>query len=649
MNVLAKNIAPNMDVKLLQNKTWIANDINDNYWEVAKSSFGVCVDESTPKAHLSKIIFEIEICPKGYLTDSLFSTLLIDIKRCLINIYESNTTEKPYRLVGICRNIIYLVISVNEHRIDCNLPPILCLSQITEEDIIDFIQSFDIDAELFFTVIDEISSLPHKPNKKDWAHIKAKFSIRSKTFSVIKQRIITSKNPSLYSSANTKSKKYSDANTKRCIEEMSLPNKKTVQNYISDINHLFTSSKGMISPIKFSPYDLIGGDEGLANIFSSFQNEIKTSIIPVEIAFHLISKSLKFQYMYGEALLTYLKAIDTHYKNSTEHLCRSTLLKNSNRREKLFLEVDIPNELSPLNIKILGLEKETKHEDYLSVTQAIYLYVATMYILLASLSATRELSLLLLKRDCFKHSPLDGLFDLIFKQQKSSTNNNLKTIHRPITKPIYALGLKYCMFSQYLENRFNIYHEDKNGFLFTNFHCIKKIITRHFDCVDSELIPNHLSSDTMQSILNFFSDWSEVPLIDGKRWYVNDHQFRRLFAILYFNLTDEKGIEELSWFLGHESLEMTFHYAEQNPSSEWIDEAIISISKRAANINQNLSVDDEIAKVIEVSKEKSLKLNLQLESVVYQAINDRINRTDEEVHFERTDGQDIYFYFTKAR
>lgn len=650
MSDLAKQLSlSSANIPFLESKTWIANDVNSNYWEVAKSSHSVVVNSNTPKSHLTTIIFKKEICSNGLLTDDLFSILLVDIKQCLINIIESNATEKPYRLQGICRNFIYLIIAVNEGRNKSGLPPILSLSQITEEDVLEYVKSYDIGAEVFFAVVGELASLKNKPNKVDWEGIKAKLSIKNKTFSIIKQRITNSKNPELYKSKKTEIKKFGDANTKRDINEMYLPNKKTVQNIVADINHLFTSSNGLISPISFSPYELIGGEEGLVCMFKSFQNEIKTSIIPLEVAFHLISTSLKFQTSYSNALLEYLKAIDLHYKDSTEHLAKSTLKKDCDRREELFHEVEMPKELLPLKIKILGLEKETKSQSYLSLTQAIYLYVASMYILLACISATRELSILLLRRSCFEKSPLDGLCDIVFKQVKSNTNNRLRTIHRPINERIYTLGLQFSEFSQYLENRFNIYHEDSESYLFTNFFTIKKIITSHFDCTDEELIANHLSDDTMQTLLDQFSDWAEVPLIDGKRWYVNEHQFRRLFAILYFNLTEEKGIEELSWFLGHESLDMTFHYAEQNPSSDWIDEAIISISKRAANLNQNLNVDEEIAKVVEVSKEKSLKLNLQLESVVYQAINDRIKRTGEDVHFERVDGNDIYFYFTKVK
>jgi hypothetical protein len=631
---------------IAKSKTWIANDITCNYWLVAKSGYAINVNNNTPKQRLVKISFKKEICPGGFLTDSLFCNLLADLQQCLINIVENGSTQKPYRLRCISNNIIYLIISVNEHRSEYDLPPILAFNQITEENIFDFIKSFAIEPEVIYSVLRELRSLQEKPKEQDWVNIKNKYSIRTKTFSVLKSRITTSKNSKIYKSTKSENNKFDNANTSREISDIQAPNKKTVQNYISDINHLFQNSNHLMFPLKFSPYELFGNEESLNGIFKEFQRNIKTSIIPLETGFHLISNALKFQHDYGESILGYLKAIDDHYKKNTAHLKKSTLMKNCNRRKKLFYEIEIPKPLTPLNIKNLGLEGDAKPLDGISLTQVIYLYAASMYILLASFSATRELSLLLLKRDCFHHSPLDGLFDIRFKQQKANTHNMLQTIYRPIPKAIYRLGLQYSEFSQYLENRYGIFSSDYESFLFTNFHGIKKIVTRHFQSLSDVHIPNHVCDDTMKSLLDFFTDWTDVPLIDGKRWYVSDHQFRRLFAILYFNLTDETGIEELAWFLGHESLEMAFHYAEVAPSSEWMDEAIKSISKRAVSINKSLTIDEEIAQIIEVSKEKSLKLNLQLEGVIYEAINERIKSTGEKVHFKRVDEKDIYFYFS---
>jgi hypothetical protein len=632
--------------------SWIGNGYRFPYWRVAKSDKSIDVDFDTPRSHLTIIYFNKKISSDNLLTDKINCRILADVKQCLKNTFESGSTGKPYRLKSINRNIISFILSVNEEREVNGLPPILTLNQITKENVLDFLQTFQISAEQFYAVIDELNLLKKHPKNKDWEGIKLKLKIRSKTFSIIKARITHSKLPDLYISSNSKVKEYYDANISRNISELIQVNKKTVQNITSDIDHLFSNSQGTKYPINFSPNEASGGDVGLSNLFSVFQTEIKTAAMPLEVAFHLISQSMKFQHNYGPSLLKYLKAVDNHYKDSCKHLELSTLLKECTRRERLFLEVECPTELNDLNIKILGLEHEIKREDNnnesISLVNAIQLYLSSIYILLTAFLATRELSVLLLKRNCLERSPLDDLCDIKFKQQKSSKFNILETIHRPIPSQIYDLVLVYCEFSQYLEQRYGIFHDDEESYLLTNFHEVKKIITRHFTPSNIDMVPDHLYQNVMQTYLDYFSDWSAVPLSEGKRWYATEHQFRRLFAILYFNLSNEEGIEELSWFLGHGSLEMTFGYAEINPSSEWMDEAAISISKRATSINENLNADKTINKIIKVAKEKTLKLNLQLEDVVYQAINERINKTGEEVHFKRSNDKNIYFYFTEG-
>ena len=60
----------------------------------------------------------------------------------------------------------------------------------------------------------------------------------------------------------------------------------------------------------------------------------------------------------------------------------------------------------------------------------------------------------------------------------------------------------------------------------------------------------------------------------------------------------------------------------------------------------SVEIDSEIQEIIKTSKEISMKLNLQIEGVVYEAINQRIAKTGEQVHFKKSAGNNIYFYFS---
>lgn len=637
-------------------RNWIANDYNDPYWDVPKIGEKLNLDASTARNKTKRVFFNKNIGDDNLLTDKINRNILSDLKKCYDYSISKEIISRPYRISTINNTIIQFLLGVNEIRNNNFLLPIVTLSQITEDDFLSYLKSFQFTEEQFFLVVDELNKLEKKPTESDWDIILNKFPLQKKTASIIKSRLKNSKLSNIYKSERGSLKEYDDANISRSVYELLSVNIKSVQNITSEIDILYKSRSEQTNPITFSPYKSLGGTEGICELFDKVQEDRKTSAIPVETAFHLISKSLSFQKKYSKSILIYIKEIDSHYKNKCSHLAQSTLLNNCFRRENFFKQITIPEELKELNITILGLEHEIKTFDggnyyrkEMPLVIAIKLYIASMYILLSSFLATRSISIIFLKRNCFEQSPLDGLFDVIFKQAKSSRINSLEYIFRPIPEVIFDHGIDYAEFSQYLEQRYNIYNEDEDGYLFTSFHKNKNIITRHFEPNHEEsLEPSHISNDFIIECLDLFSDWTESPLYEGKRWYPSRHQFRRIFAVLYFNFTDDCGLEELSWFLGHDSLEITFGYAEMNPSEEWMEEAIKSISERACCINDKIYADDDILELVTESKELSIKLNLQLEGIVYKAINERIKNTGEEVHFKKLVNNNIYFYFTNG-
>ena len=78
MSDLAKQLSlSSANIPFLESKTWIANDVNSDYWKVAKSGYSMVVDSNTPKSHLTTIIFKKEICSNGLLTDDLYLASII--------------------------------------------------------------------------------------------------------------------------------------------------------------------------------------------------------------------------------------------------------------------------------------------------------------------------------------------------------------------------------------------------------------------------------------------------------------------------------------------------------------------------------------------------------------------------------------------
>ncbi len=143
-------------------------------------------------------------------------------------------------------------------------------------------------------------------------------------------------------------------------------------------------------------------------------------------------------------------------------------------------------------------------------------------------------------------------------------------------------------------------------------------------------------------------DWVESPLIDGKRWYPRIHQFRRSFAVLYFNFSDGEGLDELSWFLGHANLDQTFHYAEISPTSEWIEEAILTIAKIAASLDKKINADDDIKEIVDQARVAS-NISTVIQPLVQKLIAEHKEKTNQEVRFCRIENEDVFFYFSGSK
>ncbi|WP_086479617.1 site-specific integrase [Oceanospirillum sanctuarii] len=61
---------------------------------------------------------------------------------------------------------------------------------------------------------------------------------------------------------------------------------------------------------------------------------------------------------------------------------------------------------------------------------------------------------------------------------------------------------------------------------------------------------------------NDFCDYCSIEALDeyGHSYSFSDHQFRRFLAMSYYYRYDDADLPSLSWFLGHESVDMTMHY-----------------------------------------------------------------------------------------
>ncbi|WP_166370282.1 hypothetical protein [Psychromonas sp. SA13A] len=623
-----------------ENYTWLIES-TPNYWTVK--------NESNAQTGTTKMYFNKPIAPGCLLTNDNFLLLKKDLERTYKFIVEQGYIKKSRQLVQSHYYIINFIYYINEKRSLEKQPAILGMAQLTQNDVINYIKTYAPTIELTSAVVAEVTNPNFLGTKKNWEKLRRKLSLTKQDLALLKSRISNSKNKALYISKTTTKREFADANKTRGIEELHLPNSKTVDNVIYYIELLFKASVIQESKFSFSPLSMFNDGTLLFKIFQSFR---KTAIIPLDTAFHLIAKAAEFNSVYAKPLLEYLKEVDGYFlKHST--LLSNSRLNNDSKNKIIQDAVKLPIELIPLNIKKLGFRydnddfKDEFNRNGMTLITAIQLCFASIFILSTSFLATRKASIELLKKNSFVTSEMDDSYEIFFEQMKTLNSQVSQTISRPIPERVYDWGIQAVELSLYLDSRRGLNLPESDSFLFT-----ENMVIFGFFSTDNNnskgSISKGVGKDFIQTLLDIFSDWCETPLSSDERWYCTPHQLRRIFAVLYFNLTNECGIEELAWMLGQDSLKVTFSYAEVSPDEHWLDLAKVHLVNQANALLSSIETDRELKEIIDTSKKTSIKLNLQLEDVVYEAINKRIADTGEEVHFKKLANNNIYFYFSEG-
>tara|TARA_R110001583_G_C5668839_1_gene410510 strand:- start:6396 stop:8408 length:2013 start_codon:yes stop_codon:yes gene_type:complete len=654
--IFEKELIDFLDTSLYPKPRWMMNNSNyDNEWMMAKAGFDIPTIISTKTCN--KLSFKREISPGEYLTDKINEPLLTDIRNSLLYLDVNARITRPKRVAEILATATKLILHANEIRNADGKPLIRSLELIKFDDIKDYLLSFNVDRDTFDHILESIITRWDSEKKIDWNLLKAESSLTTRGFASVKHKIykyLKDHNESLNRVSHYNPEYPNASNRKFDIDTDLLPSETIISNEISKLEALYTSRPAQKYMFQHSAHSLFSSGQA---IFSDLVASEKTQIMPINVAFHNITKALHFAREYGPSIREYMADLSKSEKNSIDELniSPSNIRRNTLKIiEHAFKNTKIPDSLEKLHI-VSWQVKEFKNIEHaelrkgLPVGAAILLYIASMWILLASFSAGRLTSLLTLKRNCFQQSPIDGLFDIVMRIPKGSERFELEDVHRPIPDLIYDYGLEFALFTCELEERQSYFANEDEVFLFGKILSLQSYAAfAHAQFKENEdpIYRYPLSGYSIYKALCFFQDWSESPLIDGRRWYPSNHQFRRIFAILYFNFSDEVGLEELSWFMGHSGLEQTFHYAEVSPTEEWIDEAEAAISRIGSSLNKAIHGDEVVDNIIEKAR-KTTSIALVLEPLIRTMIDEHKSKTGQEVRFYKIEGEEVFFYFCK--
>ena len=629
---------------------WMQNEsIDDQTWILSRVAFKPS-EGGNNKTNTDKMSFKRLVSPGEYLTEQLWLPLLTDIRNSLLYLDVSGKITRPSRICDVFLTATSLILHANELRLLSSKQPIRSLDHIRFEDLKSYLLAFKVDRSAFEATLKIILDNWDRREDIDWALLKRDSELTTRVFMSLKHKITQYLNINYdnFKSPGKHLREYPQANTNKFDLDFDLvPKEKTISNMISQLEALHSARPAQLYKFQYSPMSLFSSGR---TIFEVMLEPQKTPLMPVMVSLHALSSALHYVRVYGPSLRQYLSGLDTAELGRIEDLGYSKRTCENHKREiqnYAFRKTIKPKSLKPLNIISWGLETAKCDSSYwksgMSVSVAVKLYVAAMWIILASFSAGRTTSFQSLKRDCFRQSPVDGLFDLVLRIPKGSERFELEETHRPIPDLIYDYGLEFASLVCDLEVRRGFIADDSESYLFGAILADRSISASRYDGNDFYKAP--LGGLAISSAIDLFQDWSGSPVIDGKRWYPVTHQFRRLFAVLYFNFSDQLGLEELSWFMGHADLDQTFHYAEVSPTDEWMEEAELTIARIGSKLNKTIYGDEIVQNIVDKAR-RSREITTVLEHLVHSMIEEHKDKTGQEVRFHKIDGGNVFFYFS---
>lgn len=280
--------------------------------------------------------------------------------------------------------------------------------------------------------------------------------------------------------------------------------------------------------------------------------------LPSKVVFSAVRNAIEFHLQYANPLIVSLR-------NLVDALSKKRIALRENVRSST-VKILSPKEFSFLlhpEIRAIGVEKWTVSKEKnrfdairknKGLAELIRVYYGCVQIVVGALMARRQKELAELSaQGCLDESKRFLLF------RKGKSTRLLEGMNAMTARPIDEIAVE--MIESLIE-----FHK-----IYLEFNLIKEL-GHLFDSV-SQQDPCKLISVTRQKWLfaknlDYFCDYFETPLRDGKRFYIRNHQLRRFFALAFFWGNGFGGLDTLRWFLGHTDPEHLYRYITENTPGE---------------------------------------------------------------------------------
>ncbi|MEZ8535020.1 hypothetical protein AB9R81_18120 [Vibrio cyclitrophicus] len=299
----------------------------------------------------------------------------------------------------------------------------------------------------------------------------------------------------------------------------------------------------------------------------------RTPNIPTDIALHYLNAAIKLISVYGEGII------------EAKKVCEMQLMKIHKNNPKFKRDYILSDRCSSkINLPLNNFTRDYNVTRYNELNTSVELHelrtdvtvlygykmlMAATYILIHTFCIKRVSENVELKDSSLEHG-LWGGYELFFGIRKTlPTENSFLVTGRPIPNIVFE------GFNLLIEANEHFYNEQEDIYIFP-----KKYTTNR-----KGNLPNNqpMTAKSMINMLKAFGDFIDVPttLTNGirSRFYLSrTHVMRRFGARAFYALTDISDFPALTWLMGHNSTEETWHYLlEEVGSEELTEEEAISV------------------------------------------------------------------------
>ena len=331
-------------------------------------------------------------------------------------------------------------------------------------------------------------------------------------------------------------------------EKRSFLSIRTFRNVLTSLRKLHSYSNKFIYPISLPNKNIL---DNIEHFETQYKNKGRFKTIPSNIVFSYVKSAIEFHYKYGNDIV---ETYNNFYNVLNSKNYNFDKFKYSEELETIFLNCLTPNlkKFGVKSIKSLDNKLYDGKERFNTLRQNTYfydllkVYFGSVQVVIGALMARRQSELASLKvGECID----ENTSSLIFKQFKSTKGifGTKNTLYLPIDK----LGIEM------IKNLEKIHINRKGESLFS-IPSIKNIFAFN----------TSVTNTTYSENIDFFIDYIQGELKDGKRYYIRQHQLRRFFAMCFFWGSGFGSLDTLRWFMGHTNVEHVYHYITESTSGE---------------------------------------------------------------------------------